>query len=204
MISPNISPGWSIGASGNQERADGSSTAQQQTHLSKWPKAALGVPSNQRLARRLTTIAEPIDVRRQHWFRLQLHILTLECRFGPVVMRRWTSEGHEICEDLPISEAYSMSLMLLQETHSNPRKLWMAWYSLYNLRGPSGLSVRFTLRCPDMLAPRNPYQDAIRIGDMAYIKHALASKETSISAVTVRGDSLLHVRNPFNGTRCVY
>jgi hypothetical protein len=69
-------------------------------------------------------------------------------------------------------------------------------HALYNWRGLTGLDVRFNIRCPTILAPGNPYQIAVRVGDIAYIRYALVSGETNLSAVTVHGDSLAHVRIP--------
>lgn len=144
------------------------------------------------LASYLATVEDPVNVRRQYWFQVQIGSITLDCRMGPTIVRRWSSKGRQKYTNLPISDGFSIAVVLHND-NLIPGRLSFLWCALYKLARLPTLSLRFNLHFLQCLREERTLLNAIRLGDAAYIRQTLSSGKVHVSSVTSRGDTLLHV-----------
>lgn len=148
--------------------------------------------STQTFALYLSSIIDPIGVRRRYWYRLSLGSLSLEAQIGTPIIRQWSTQGSERYVDLPLSEGCS-ALLTFQEERIIGRRVTLLFGSFYRVRQMPWLSFRFNLHPTEVLSREHMCFAAIRKGDSSYLRQALSSGKLGISSTTTRGDTLLHV-----------
>ena len=140
------------------------------------------------LAYNFPAIVEPIGLLLKKRFRFDLHVLHLDLKSGPAIVRRWTRDNRK-SQGL---EGYSLSL-IIQTNRYMPRRLSLTWFIVREAPHVPGYTLRFHLHAPKVLSFDCPCFKAVQYGDVQYLQQKLSTGERSIYDCGPGGNTFLHV-----------
>lgn len=146
---------------------------------------------NRELRRPIVACPELIEIRTECRVRLRHGLFRMGVELGPVSCPRYSGPYQERRTGLPIYRGYGLSV-LLQNGKWMSRRVALR-FACYSNTSLPGLNLRFNIHFPRLIPADSPcYRAAIK-GDLTSVRQWLLSGRVSISDVTIKGDTLLHV-----------
>jgi hypothetical protein len=140
-------------------------------------------------AKWLATVAEPVNLKVQHWGAYWGTSFALQCKLGPVIMKGWSKTHQAHYRMIPVREGYSVSFSL-QSRRVLQGKVTVKAFALY---GFLRLDVRFNLDTVGYIPLDSPAYSACTRGDWLHLRQLIAEGKAHITDQTSFGETFLHV-----------
>jgi len=151
---------------------------------------------SKRLMRYLTEVSDPVGLRLRNWHILAMNAISLDIKSGPTVVRKWIKGGHEQYIVLPVSNSYSISLILESNKHV-PYRWSIVIHSFYEWSFVPSLSFQCQLKVSKQIQRDSASCRAAQTGQLGLLRQLFSEGKARTTDILPCGNTLLHVRYTF-------